>query len=153
MKQICLSLMLSLVTIIGVNSTVKAQTEFRPKMTTGPQIKIDKIVHDYGTIEQGADGECIFTITNSGTDALIISLCKGTCGCTVPVCPKEAIAPGESVKIPVRYDTKRVGPINKSVIITSNAINTPKAKVRIKGKVVSKSGTTTPVNKVGPTNH
>lgn len=36
----------------------------------------------------------------------------------------------------VRYDTKRVGPINKSVTITSNATNTPTKVVRIKGKVI-----------------
>jgi hypothetical protein len=35
----------------------------------------------------------------------------------------------------VKYDTKRPGPINKSVTINSNAVNEPVKVVRIKGNV------------------
>ena len=87
----------------------------------GPSISLDKDVHDYGTITQGADGGCQFTVTNDGTEPLIISRCKGSCGCTVPKCDKDPIMPGATSVINVRYDTKRIGPINKSVTITSNA--------------------------------
>ena len=101
----------------------------------GPSISLDKDVHDYGTITQGADGGCQFTVTNDGTDPLIISRCKGSCGCTVPKCDKDPIMPGATSVINVRYDTKRIGPINKSVTITSNASNEPTKVIRIKGKV------------------
>lgn len=101
----------------------------------GPALSIDKDVHDYGTITQGADGGCEFTVTNAGTDPLIISRCKGSCGCTVPKCDKDPIMPGATSIISVRYDTKRIGPINKSVTITSNAMNDPTKVIRIKGKV------------------
>lgn len=30
---------------------------------TGPQISLDKDVHDYGTIPQGANGTCEFVVT------------------------------------------------------------------------------------------
>ena len=43
--------------------------------------------------------------------------------------------PGATSVINVRYDTKRIGPINKSVTITSNASNEPTKVIRIKGKV------------------
>jgi hypothetical protein len=43
--------------------------------------------------------------------------------------------PGATSVINVRYDTKRIGPINKSVTITSNATNEPTKVIRIKGKV------------------
>ena len=43
--------------------------------------------------------------------------------------------PGATSVISVRYDTKRIGPINKSVTITSNATNEPTKVIRIKGKV------------------
>ena len=36
--------------------------------------------------------------------------------------------------ISVKYDTKRIGPINKSVTITLNATNEPTKVIRIKGK-------------------
>ena len=35
----------------------------------------------------------IFTFTNTGDNPLILDKCKGSCGCTVPQCPKEPIAP------------------------------------------------------------
>ena len=57
---------------------------------------------------------------NTGTEPLIISGAKGSCGCTVPNWPKEPIMPGESSQIEIRYDTKRVGGINKTVTVTSN---------------------------------
>ena len=105
------------------------------EVVNGPAITLDKDVHDYGTIQQGADGNCEFTVTNSGTEPLIISRCKGSRGCTVPQCEKSPIAPGATSSIKVKYDTKRIGPINKSVTITSNAGNEPTKVIRIKGKV------------------
>ena len=116
--------------MLGIVSMSVAQ-----EVVTGPSISLDKDVHDYGTIQQGANGTCEFTVTNSGTEPLIISRCKGSCGCTVPQCEKSPIAPGNTSAITVKYDTKRIGPINKSVTITSNASNEPTKVIRIKGKV------------------
>lgn len=112
---------------------------------SGPMLVVDKDVHDYGTIAQGANGECAFTVTNTGDAPLIITNCKGSCGCTVPKCDTAPIAPGQKSVITVRYDTKRTGPINKSVTITSNAVNEPDKVVRLKGMV------TGPANDPGTT--
>jgi hypothetical protein len=101
----------------------------------GPMIQVDKDVHDYGTIAQGANGECAFVVTNIGDAPLIITNCKGSCGCTVPKCDTTPIAPGQKSTVSVRYDTKKTGPINKSVTITSNAVNEPDKIVRVKGMV------------------
>jgi hypothetical protein len=115
---------------------------------SGAIITIDKEVHDYGTMEQGGNGECIFTVTNTGNEPLLIQMCKGSCGCTVPTCPQEPLAPGATAQIKVKYDTNRVGPINKTVTITSNASNEPSKMIRIKGNIVAKpvEGGTTPTN-------
>ena len=37
------------------------------EVVNGPAISIDKKVHDYGTITQGANGACEFIVTNTGT--------------------------------------------------------------------------------------
>lgn len=99
------------------------------------EITFDKEVHDYGTIKQGANGVCEFKFKNTGKEPLIISNARGSCGCTVPEWPKEPIKPGESGTIKVSYDTKRVGPINKSVTISSNARTNPEKVLRITGNV------------------
>ncbi len=38
-----------------------------------PIVTFDKVVHDYGTIEQHADGNCEFKFTNTGKEPLILS--------------------------------------------------------------------------------
>ncbi len=127
-------------------SGVFAQTEVPVSNTSGPVIQINKDVHDYGTIDQNGNGECEFTVTNTGNQALILSNCKGSCGCTVPACPKEPIAPGATASIKIKYDSSRVGPINKSVTITSNAVNEPQKIIRIKGNVKGPATTGTTTN-------
>ena len=46
------------------------------EVVNGPSITLDKDVHDYGTIQQGADGNCLFTVTNSGTDVDVSEICE-----------------------------------------------------------------------------
>lgn len=119
------------------------------EVKAGAKIEFNKEVHDYGTIENGADGTCKFTFKNTGTAPLIIQNAKGSCGCTVPSWPREPIAPGASSVISVHYDTKRTGAINKSVTVTSNATNAPTKVLRIKGTVKPAPKGTAPVNKAG----
>jgi Protein of unknown function (DUF1573) len=116
----------------------------------GAKIEFDKEVHDYGELENGANGTCTFTFKNSGTAPLIITDAKKTCGCTVPSWPKEPIAPGASATITVKYDTKRPGNFNKNVTIYSNAVNTPEKIIKIKGLIKPKPAAGIPLNKVAP---
>ncbi|GIV32587.1 MAG: hypothetical protein KatS3mg031_0122 [Chitinophagales bacterium] len=94
---------------------------------------------DYGTIIQDSDGAREFKFTNTGNAPLIINNCQGTCGCTVPNCPKNPIQPGESATIGVKYATNRLGQFNKGIKIYSNA--TPADQpimIYIKGNVLPK---------------
>lgn len=109
------------------------------------QEKVAKIefktnVIDYGTIEKGADGVRVFEFTNTGDAPLLISSAKSTCGCTVPNWPKKPILPGESGEIKVKYDTKRVNPIRKTITVISNA-DTPTVALKIKGLVIDPNKT------------
>ncbi|MCI5054776.1 MAG: DUF1573 domain-containing protein [Flavobacteriales bacterium] len=89
---------------------------------------------DYGTIKQHANGERVFTFKNIGNAPIIINKVEGSCGCTVPTKPKEPIFPGETGEIGVKYDSKRIGPFNKSITITSDASESIKV-IKIKGVV------------------
>lgn len=106
------------------------------QVQSGPVLTLDKEIHDYGTMVQNGDGLCHFTVTNTGNEPLIISNAKGSCGCTVPKWSNEPIMPGATSVIDVKYATNRIGPINKSVTITSNSVSSPTKVIRIKGKVI-----------------
>jgi len=101
-----------------------------------PEILFEKTVIDYGTVNKGDNGVREFVFRNSGNAPLIISNVKSTCGCTIPKKPEKPILPGESEKIQVKYDTKRVGFIRKSITVTSNAASSPTTILKIKGQVV-----------------
>ena len=105
---------------------------------SGPQMKFETPVIDYGTIEHKADGQREFVFTNTGAAPLIISNARGSCGCTVPTFPKEPIPPGATGKIGVKYDTKRVGKFTKTITLTTNTIQKNKI-LTIKGEVLKPS--------------
>lgn len=108
-----------------------------------PEIVFEKTVHDYGIVAFGGDGTCSFKFTNTGKEPLILQQPQSSCGCTVPTWPKEPILPGESNEIKVTYNTKKAGPINKTVTVRSNA-KTSTVVLRITGKVEQNAEQTLP---------
>ena len=52
----------TLAVILGGFAFASAQ-----EVVNGPVLSLDKEVHDYGTMDQGGDGNCVFTVTNDGT--------------------------------------------------------------------------------------
>ena len=149
MKKSIFTLSLFLAAILSFNGFI-AQEE-KAVAIGGAEISFDKETHDYGQMEQHANGECVFVFTNTGTAPLKITNAKGSCGCTVPQWPREEIAPGSTGEIKVKYDTKRIGMINKSVTIQSNATNFPTKVIRIKGEIKQPKTNATAVKPVqGP---
>ena len=115
---------------------VVADNPNAPVMTFDQKyMKNNQFVYDYGTIEKGADGQCYFVFTNTGKEPLIIEKASSSCGCTVPNPPKYPILPGQTDSIAVKYDTKRLGGINKTINVVSNASNSP-VVLRIAGNIV-----------------
>ncbi|MCD4698375.1 MAG: DUF1573 domain-containing protein [Bacteroidales bacterium] len=119
------------------------QQQGQPDNPNAPVINFDKLVHDYGELEQHGNGRCEFAFINEGKEPLILSNVRSSCGCTVPEWPRQPILPGQSEVIKVKYDTKRIGMINKSITVYSNAKKSP-ITLRIKGKVNAKSAMALP---------
>ena len=129
--------------------TLQAQDNIQPAAApppnpNAPEISFDNVVHDYGTIMQGADGTCEFKFTNTGKEPLILSKPQSSCGCTVPTWPQEPILPGKSDVIKVTYNTNNIGTINKTVTVSSNA-KTSRVVLSIKGTVTAKPAEQVPV--------
>ena len=104
--------------------TVSAQAE----------ITFETDVIDYGTIKKGDDGLREFKFTNTGSSPLCVHQRRPSCGCTIPKKPTDSIMPGAEEEIAVKYDTNRVGPMRKTISVSSNAV-TPVVALQIKGLV------------------
>jgi hypothetical protein len=100
-------------------------------------IDFKETTFDYGEIPLKGNGECTFTFSNTGKGPLVINEVTTSCGCTAVEWPQKPILSGESADIIIKYDTKREGTFNKSIIIKSNADNTP-VNLEIKGTVLKK---------------
>lgn len=92
---------------------------------------------EYGEIEKGSDGVRVFEFTNTGNAPLVIANVTSSCGCTIPKKPEDPIKPGETGEIQVKYNTKLVGPIRKTITVYSNAEESTKS-LKIKGRVIEK---------------
>lgn len=104
----------------AANSTAAATT---PAAPVGPttSMEFDETTYDYGVIDQGEKANHTYKFKNTGSEPLVISNAKGSCGCTVPQWPKEPIPPGGTGEIEVSFDSKgKKGKQTKRVTITAN---------------------------------
>ena len=122
---------LYLLVLLFVSAPVFAQNE-----TSGsPEMSFDGTVHEFGSIAQGVVVEHTFKFSNTGSSPLIISSANGSCGCTVPIWPKEPIMPGDEGEIKVSFNSEgKYGLQDKTVTINYNTESGP-VILHMKGKV------------------
>ncbi len=109
-------------------------------VVSGPTTKIQfkEDTYDFGTINEGLKAKHVYEFTNVGTEPLIIQDAKASCGCTVPTYSNEPVAPGETGKIEVVFDSKgRPGKTSKYVTVTANT-EPVKTKIFLTGEVKPK---------------
>lgn len=119
-----LSLLLSLTTLIA-GQEGNAVVELPPDRT------INLGLIDTDSVHTGA-----ITLRNSGTAPLSLINVTTDCSCAVAGFPKQAIAPGDSASITVKFDGRDYPPgeFVKMVRIRSNATNRL-VKVFVRGKI------------------
>lgn len=103
-----------------------------------PVIKFEETEYNYGEIEVNSDGTCEFEFENTGKEPLLLTRVRASCGCTTPKWPKDPIKPGDTETIKVKYNTRIKGSFSKSIVVYSNAKNSP-VRLSIKGKVIDKN--------------
>jgi hypothetical protein len=128
--------LMMIVAFAGLTGAINAQEQTAPD-PNAPEIKWESTTIDYGNVKKGDENAASkeFKFTNVGKTPLILSSCRGSCGCTVPTCPTEPILPGKSGTIKVHYDVQRVGAFTKTVTVTSNA-KEPNETLKITGTVL-----------------
>lgn len=135
-----LTLALAVVMTSCQSGTTAAQDEAREAVTTAPAtpaatqpaqvavptgptttMEFAESSFDFGTVTDGELVSHTFSFTNTGSEPLIISDAKGSCGCTVPSKPTAPIAPGEAGEITVQFNSKnKTGARNQKVTVTAN---------------------------------
>jgi hypothetical protein len=96
-------------------------------ISTGtPHLVVQQPIHDFGTVAEGDEVGAVFWVTNSGDAPLIVTNVKAGCGCTSVKWPQVPVAPGDSGKVEVIFNTRaRSGMQSKSVEVFSNAPESP----------------------------
>ncbi|PSR09827.1 MAG: DUF1573 domain-containing protein [Bacteroidetes bacterium] len=117
-----------------------------PAVPAGPTTTMTfaETTFDFGTVAEGEMVSHTYKFTNTGTETLVLSDAKGSCGCTVPKWPREPIAPGKSADITVEFNSKnKAGKRNQKVTITANT-NPPQSFIYLTGEVTGDAAAQTP---------
>ncbi len=112
MKHSILSLLLLF--SIGLQTTQAQQLR--------PKISFETTKHDFGKIkEDGGNVTYRFEFRNTGSEPLIITNVKASCGCTSPKWTRKPVMPGSEGFVDVTYKPMgRPGRFSKSVSVTTN---------------------------------
>lgn len=107
------------------------------QFTDSTTVQLIDSAYNFGNVTDGDKVEYSYRFRNTGKNPLIVSSAVASCGCTVPEKPEEPIKPGETGFLKVVFNSKgRVGPVHKTITVTSNAY--PKfPELELTGQVVS----------------
>ena len=123
-------------TIIGSAAYVQAQPSSNSE-TPKASFTMDSYVYDFGNIpENGGSVSHTFTITNTGSEPLVIKQVLASCGCTTSTMTTNPIAPGQEGQIHVAYSPKgRPNAFEKPVTVYPE--NAEPVQLTIKGNVIN----------------
>jgi hypothetical protein len=98
-------------------------TEQSGNPKTGPKIIVGEKAHYFGDIKQGEKVSHTFKFANMGTEPLVLSDVKTTCGCTATHWTKDPIAPGKTGEISATFNSAgKTGKQQKVITILSNSV-------------------------------
>jgi hypothetical protein len=101
------------------------------EISTGPTL-------DMGDVYSGQKAEHITFVRNIGSDTLLITEVKAQCGCTATLMTEKKLAPRDSGKLSISFNTAGAnGHATKEVYISSNDPATPKATIRFTANVLN----------------
>ncbi len=100
------------------------------------EMTFENTEYDFGIVNEGDVVDYTFKFTNTGKTPLLISKATASCGCTVPVWPKDPIPAGETGEIQVKFNTKNK-PNQQTKFVSINANTKPEVtRLKISGNVV-----------------
>ena len=114
---------------------------FLPKDGPQPQIEIDEVFHDFGSVGTTEVVTREFAIANMGQAPLTISRAYTTCGCTIADFTATVIPPGQVSLVTLRFDAgfhDTAGQtVRRGIIIENNDPDRPQAEYWVEASVRS----------------
>ena len=98
--------------------------------------KLSVNTYDFGKIKQNVPAAATITVTNIGTDPLLIETATPSCGCTVSDYTKTPIAPGKTGTIKATYNAAALGQFDKTLTVKFAGADDVKF-VKLTGEVVT----------------
>lgn len=112
---------------------------FTPMTVFSQSLVVDKIMHDFGTVEFDKGQSCYFKLTNISDSTLIIYQIKTSSQIVSVDCPVDTLLPNQSTFLEVKYDFKKQGPINKSISVYFKSTQNDILVLRIRGFVLNQN--------------
>ena len=102
--------------------------------TNEPRIACAAPNYDFGKAGNTAQVVHVFLVANEGTAPLVINSLDSGCGCTVAKSGTNALVPGGSTEVTVRFDTaNRTGQQRKAIYVRSNDRLNPIFRLELTG--------------------
>lgn len=102
-----------------------------------PVIRVERPVHNFGTITQGNKLDHTFVIRNSGDSPLKIANIRPACGCTAANATVPLVSPGKSSEVKVTFNSANFfGNVSKTIAVETNDPKTPVFTLTLTGNVV-----------------
>ncbi len=126
---------LLLLTILTAFSFLLSAANSEEIKKNHPYAVLESGMIDMGVLETGSRATGEIQLSNKGEKDMMIAKVRSSCGLMIPTWPGEPISHNEEVTIRFRYDTKRLGPFERNVVIHTNAWQKTLV-VKVKGEVV-----------------
>ena len=104
----------------------------RPKQ---PAIEFETLTHDFDTISLKEVGNCTFVYHNIGNSPLVVERVSTSCGCTKITHTHRTVIPKDTGSVTIHYYPDSEGDFRKIAVVYSNAANSPKTVLKMKGFV------------------
>lgn len=115
-------------------STTPDATETNPREHY-PYAVSDGTEQDFGKVHAGTRINGTISITNEGSEDLLVARVRSSCGLMIPTWPDMPTPPGETLLITYRYDSDRIGPFERLITIHTNAWQKDLV-VRVRGEII-----------------
>lgn len=136
-KKVCLIIVQLLFMFITCCNALIADTIDNEKILEKPKIVFEEKIYDFGKIYIGEIVKHGFKFKNHGSDKLIITSVKSSCGCTAALVSKSNLLKGEEGEVQIKFNPGRfVGRVTKSVTVNSNDPENSAYKLTITGEII-----------------